>query len=97
MGRQAITQEWLGRLQLNLVCGLRPSIDSYRTGHGWGTSARANVQTNHRFRISGTAARIALKFGVWLETNYLNVLHEPRVGYICTCTHAYSFSYLGNG
>ena len=60
-----------------------------------GYIARAHGQLNCRFRISGTAGRIALKFGEWLETNYLSVLHKSRVGYICTC--AYPFPYLDSG
>ena len=45
-----------------------------------------------RFRISGTAGRIVLKFGAWIETNYLSVLHKTRVGCICACARANLFS-----
>ena len=44
------------------------------------------------FYISGTAGRILMKFGAWLETNYLSVLHESRVGYIYRYARAYLFS-----
>ena len=50
------------------------------------------------FRILGTAGRIALKFGMLLETNQLHSLHKPRIGYICTCARADvpRFPYLGS-
>ena len=50
-----------------------------------------NVQMDRRFRISETGGRISLKFGVWLATKYLSVLHKPRLGYICTFARAYPF------
>ena len=37
-------------LQPNLEGSQRPSIDAYRTGYRWDTSARAHVQMNLRFR-----------------------------------------------
>ena len=40
------------------------------------------------FRISETAGRIELKFGMWLETHHLGVLQKSRGRYICTCTPA---------
>ena len=40
------------------------------------------------FHVSGTAERIALKFGVRLETHYLCVLYKPSVGCIRTCARA---------
>ena len=52
---------------------------------------------NPSFLISGTAGRIAMKFGVWLETNHLRVLLKSREGYICTCARRTPFPYLGNG
>ena len=42
------------------------------------TRARAGVP---HFRISETARRIALKFGVWLETQWLGVLQKFTAGY----------------
>ena len=34
------------------------------------------------FSISETAGRIALKFGLWLETHQLGILQELLVGYL---------------
>ena len=45
------------------------------------------------FLVLGTAGQIALKFGVSLETNYVGVLREPRLGYTC---RVYPFPCLGN-
>ena len=42
-------------------------FDTYPKGHGRGAFARAQVQTYPVFRISETAGRNTLKFGVWLE------------------------------
>ena len=43
--------------------------------------AHAHADHHPRFRIWGTAGWIALKFGKCLGP--VNVLHEPRVEYIC--------------
>ena len=56
------------------------------------TRTRLHMQITRVFRISGTAGRIALKFGVWLETNQLDDLHQSGLGYICTCARTYLFS-----
>ena len=50
------------------------------------TCARADVPL---FRISETAGRIALKFGVLLETHYLGVLRKSMMGHISTCARAH--------
>ena len=50
------------------------------------TCTRADVPL---FRISEMAGRIALKFGLWLGTHYLNLLQELMLG---TCARAYPFS-----
>ena len=44
-----------------------------------------HVQIFPRFFTPGTDGRIAVKFSVWLETNYLGVLPKSRAGYICAC------------
>ena len=41
-----------------------------------------------------TAGRIALKFGMWLETRKLGILIKLRVGHSCTCARAHPFSAL---
>ena len=52
--------------------------------------ARADVPP---FRISETVGQIALKFGMWLETHQLGVLHNPiRVGYSSTCAREHPVS-----
>ena len=66
-----------------------------------GISARAHVRACRcaLFRISEMTGRITLKFGVWLETHYLGVLQNSRVGtYVRTCARADAppFPYLGN-
>ena len=49
--------------------------------------------------VSGTARRIALNFGVWLDTNKLTVLPNSGMGYICArAAHLpIPFPYLWNG
>ena len=63
--------------------------------HGCDTYARAHVQMCPLFRISETAGRIVLKFGMWIETDCPGLLQKARVRHGCTCTP--SFSFLGNG
>ena len=50
-----------------------------------------HVQMCPLFRISETAGRIVLKFGVPLENRQLGVLQKPTVGYSCTCARAHPF------
>ena len=49
------------------------------------------------FRISETAGRLALKFGMCLETHKPSVLQKLMVGYRYTCARTHPFPYLGNG
>ena len=54
------------------------------------------------FRVSETAGRIELKFGVWLQTAVrarleLGILQKSKVGYICGCARADVSPYLRNG
>ena len=52
------------------------------------TCALAHVQMCD-LHVSETAVRIALKFGVWLETHYLGVLQKSRAGYTSKCARAH--------
>ena len=75
IGRQGISQKWLGRSWTNLVCVWIPSSDVYCTANGRVISACVHVRTcscTPPFRISGTTGRIALKFGECLETYWLD-------------------------
>ena len=56
------------------------------------TCVRADVPP---FTYLGNTGRIALKFGMWLESHHQGFLQKLRVGHSCTC--APLFSYLGNG
>ena len=58
------------------VC-LETSRGACYIGHGWGTYARTYARVDvPLFRISETAGRIALKFGMWLETHKQGFLQK---------------------
>ena len=70
------------------------------TGHGWGASARANLEMyvgTPVLCISGTAGPIAHNFWVWFETSKLVVLRKSVLGYVCSCVRAYPFSVCREG
>ena len=43
----------------------------------------------------GNGRTDSLKFGAWLDINWLCVLHYSGVGRICTCARAHPFSVSG--
>ena len=43
-------------------------------------------------RHSVTVGPIALKFGMLLETHYLQLMQQSRMGYLCTCARAHRAS-----
>ena len=55
------------------------------------TCARADMPL---FHISEMAGRIALKFGVWLETHQQGVLQNFMVGHSFTCAPLFRISEL---
>ena len=78
--------------------GESPYSDAYPTGHGWCASARVHVHTHvqmfHSVRISGSAGRIALKFGVGVGRDQLAMRFTLLMGVVHLHVRTF-FSFLG--
>ena len=88
--RASVSQERLDRLCSNLVSGLWAMNYVLSTGHGWGISARAHVQTALLYlenRVADFVQIWCLGWGV--ITHYPRDFHTAWVGYLCTCSCAH--------